>query len=397
MMMRFISKTLRRAERPDGGARRLAGRVLSVLALGLLALGGCGDLHPVATFEPERDGAKLFGSLTLDHRAINLTTTAPYDTIRLTATPRNLRGEPLEGLPAPTFRSADTVSVWVTPDGLVKARKTTAGVRVIAEVVTGDNVRHVDTAFVKVTANAAPPQLASLEITFASPEQAEWPMTTGDFGVLAEVYFTVAGVPRPAGRTITVSARDGAGNPVSGLEIDYISLNPNRVKVNRRTGAVEKVVGPPGDQVSFVARTKAFGVVRADTATIKIIGPMAHAFLITDIRGARTWTNKEVVIRPGGVVSWYYVQNQGNSVGIKFEDHTNIELVPELCAGGGHNYPFLCASSGDIAIPGTMNEAHFRRFPQPGLYKWEATDGVQGRVRVVADDDPYWDTARSGQ
>jgi len=394
--MRSMTKT----RRPEGSPRPFAGGILGALVLGVLALGGCGDLQPVATFEPETDPAALYGSLTLDHRAINLSTEAPYDTIQLTATPRNMKGEPLEGLPAPTFRSSDTASVWVTPEGLVQARKATSGVQVIAEVVTGDNVRHADTAVVKVTSTATPPELASFEITFSSPEQVLLPMST-DLGAYIGAFFSFAGAPSPVARTVSVTAQDGAGNPVPGLEIDYVSLNPRKVVVNRRSGVVEQVVGPPGEEVAIIARTTAYGVVRADTAVFSVTGPAAHGTLIsTGGDGAPLWLVKEFVIRPGGVVGWqYFVNGSGEAppIGITFEDPTEVEAVPELCAALGVSMPHFC-EAGDIVIPeGFLLEMRVRRFPKPGIYEFETTDGVQGRVRVVEDDDPFWDAARSGE
>jgi len=397
MMMRSISNVGRNARRPAGEARPLAAKVFGLLTLGVLALGACGDLEPVTPFEPITDGSKLYGSLALNHRAINLTLTAPYDTIRLTATPRNLLGEPMEGLPAPTFRSLDTVSVKVTADGLVQARRVTAGVQVIAEIVTGDNIRHADTAIVKVVDTPAPPQLGSLEIVFSDPEQAKWPMTTGEMGILADAYFSFGGLPSPGARTVTVDVRDVANAPIPGLEIDYVSLNPDKVQVNRRTGAVEKVLGPPGEQATIVARTTAYGVTKADTAMITVQGPMSHAFLIAEAAGNRMWSHHEVIVRPGAVVSWYYVANPAaNPYNVIFSDPTGAEEVTELCTALGLFMPYMC-TTGNIAFSGTT-QASFRRFNQPGVYDFTVPEhGVTGRVRVIADDDPIWDTARSGR
>lgn len=221
-------------------------------------------------------------------------------------------------------------------------------------------------------------------------------MSTGDFGSVASVYFSIGGLPSPAARAISVIALDGAGNPVPGLEIDYASLDPNKLVINRRTGRVEKVVGPPGEQIPVVVRTTAYGVTRTDTATVSVIGPVIHAFLIIDLSGTRTWSHTEVVIRPGGVVSWYYVTTGGTPLGITFKDTTGVETVSELCAALGAAMPHFCETGDTISIPGTASEAHYRRFAEPGVYEFETTDGIQGRVRVVEDDDPYWDAARGG-
>lgn len=393
--MRSMLMIGRTAGRPRGAAWSLTG---GVLAICLLALAGCEDLQPATSFEPETDASKLFGSLTLDHRAINLSTQEPYNTIQLTATPRNLLGQPMEGLPAPTFRSSDTASVWVTPEGLVQARKVTNGVQVIAELVTGDNIRHADTAYVRVTTAVAPPELGSLEITFASPEEAEWPMTTGEMASLVSAYFMMAGLPSPSDRTLTAVARDGAGNPLTGIEIDYVSLDPQRVTIDRRTGQVEKVLGPPGDPITVIARTTAYGVTKADTATITVVGPTVHTFVVIGVAGYRSWLNTEVVIRPGGYVMWYYVTMTGNPLTIKFKDSTGGEPVAPLCDLLGMIMGDLFCYNGDMSFSGLTYEGRMRYFPTAGVYEFEGVeDGIEGRVRVVADDDPMWDAARNGR
>jgi len=399
MMTRYMSLMSNGLELPPVGASSKWSRYLGVLTLCTLMLAGCGEVRRATPFEPVTDGTKLFGALTLDHRAINLSTTAPYDTIRLTAIPRNMRGEPLEGLPAPTFRSADTVSVWVTEDGLVQARRATSGVAVIAELVTGDNVRHADTAIVKVTAAATPPQLASFEITFDTPELAEWPMTS-ESGQLVEFLFLLAGLPSPAARMVTVTARDDMGNPVAGLEIDYVSLDPDKVVLDRRTGVVEKVIGPPGE-ARVLARTTLYGTEFADTATVTILGPAVQTYLIqAGLDGSPMWHFTDLIIRPGGYVAWYYTFAGEPPLGVTFEDTTGIEASPELCATlGVVMAPHLC-EGGDIApyqgATAVWEGARIRQFNQPGIYEFDTTHGVRGRVRVVADDDPVWDTMRGG-
>jgi len=114
-----------------GAAIGGAGCTLLVALAGGLA--GCSGLDPVATYEQLTDPAQLFMALTLDHPAVNLSTDATvpsYNTLQLTATPRNALGRPLTGLPAPTFhldKATDSTKVTVTPTGLVTAKSATTG------------------------------------------------------------------------------------------------------------------------------------------------------------------------------------------------------------------------------------------------------------------------------
>src|SRR5262245_33764389 len=87
------------------------------LGLGCLAafgLVGCSGLESVQRPDPETDPTRLYTDLTLDRRAINLSTVAPYNTLQLTATPHDAMGQPMTGLSAPIFHSSDTTSVTVT-------------------------------------------------------------------------------------------------------------------------------------------------------------------------------------------------------------------------------------------------------------------------------------------
>src|SRR5689334_3667472 len=84
----------------------------AVPGLLLLGLAGCGGLEPVAPYNGIiTDPANFFQSLTLNYRAIVLSTAPGHNTFQLTATPRNALGQPMEGLPTPTFRASDTNSV----------------------------------------------------------------------------------------------------------------------------------------------------------------------------------------------------------------------------------------------------------------------------------------------
>ena len=74
-------------------------------ALALRALAACAQ-DPAAP-ALQSDPAKIFWSVTLDQRAITLSTVPPYDTLRITATPRNALGAPIAGAPAVVYTSTD--------------------------------------------------------------------------------------------------------------------------------------------------------------------------------------------------------------------------------------------------------------------------------------------------
>src|SRR5437867_1016649 len=83
-----------------------------------LALGCQGEhLKP----EPPAEPGELYWMLELNTHAVTMSTTAPYDTLSLTATPRNYQGAPLAGLPVPQYTSSDPTRVTVSPEGVLKA------------------------------------------------------------------------------------------------------------------------------------------------------------------------------------------------------------------------------------------------------------------------------------
>lgn len=374
--------------------------IVSLMSMWLL-IGGCGDLKPVTPFEPIRDGSELFGALTLNHRAVTLSMTSPYDTIRLVATPRNLRDEPLEGLPEATFRSVDTMYVQVSPDGLVQARMPTSGVPVIAELVTGDNIRHVDTAIVRVNAAVVPGSVASLKIESATPELSQLPMTTNADVIIELLYASFLGRPGLMSRTIRAIARDSAGNVVPDLEIEYVSLDPDNVKVDRRTGAVSRVNGPPG-RVSIVVRTNAYGSILADTASFVVTGPMTNGFgIVYDEHGTPRIQYDEIIIRPGGYVLWTHTAPDSDPISVTFNDYDNdIVAVEELCSALGAFMEHFC-ESGNIApyaatTDNLLQAIRIRQFPNAGTYSFTIPElTVHGRVRVVDDNDDLWDVMRN--
>jgi hypothetical protein len=362
-------------------------------ALAILALGGCSGLEPVEPFAPITDPAALFMALTLDHGAVNLSVAPPYDTDQLTATPRDAKGDPFIGLPAPTFRSTDTTKVWVTPEGVLQARAAGLNVRVIAELRTSDNILHADTAIVNVTSDPAPRLLDTLSIQPPSPEDAIWSMNIPLSASQGNILLSQVGlILRASLKTRTVDAN---GDPVTGLVIEYEALDPEMVRVHPNFGL--QSVFRPGEAV-IVARTRAYGVTRADTAHYTITTPAVNGVLIkAGANGAPSVAEPLVVtVRPGGYVFWRnFIQPTATPLSVTFDDPANVEPIAELCAAHGASYPDFC-SSGDIApfmtttgnIFAAIEVNRGRYFPVPGVYPFRIEPlGVTGRV-IVSDELP---------
>lgn len=369
----------------------------SLALVGILGLVGCDSVPEISTFEPITDPAKLFMSVTLEHRAINLSTAAPYDTFRLKAVPRNGLGEPISNLPAPTYTSKDTTRVWVSPDGLLQARGPATDVMVIAELVTDENIRHADTAYVNVTNAPNPPQLAELYIDTAPSDKLVLPMMSeaGVFAayLLAWLYGVNLELLAQLDLPSKVRAVDSAGNPIPDLAIEYESLNPQIADVDRWSGTAS-----PWREGStrIVVRTVAYGVVKADTAEVVVTLPNINGVIFHQDEAGNVFpTVNEVIVKTNGMVFWTNMANTRTE--IVFDDPENVIAMSEYCSalGGEHcidgNIPtFGHEGEGEPDIFTDLPHlVRGRRFPVPGVYTYRATaTGHTGRV-VVKDSEVH--------
>src|SRR5687768_7086376 len=142
---------------------RIAARSLSAFALAA-ALAGC-DGNGVVGLEKDPDD--IFWSLELNQHAINLAldqSQPQFHTFQLVATPLRRDGTPITDAGTPTFISADTNRVMVSPTGLITARAvTTSPVRVIASMSGRPGpVTNADTTWVVVTSTVRPIQTFSI-------------------------------------------------------------------------------------------------------------------------------------------------------------------------------------------------------------------------------------------
>ena len=113
-----------------------------------IATAGCsGDTtNPVAV-----NSATAYWGLRLNYHAITMATTAPFDTVRLTATPVTVTGTPVPGGGSVVYQASDS-HVTVDSTGLVRAYHPTSGTRVIATLRDArQNVTHADTAIIQIT------------------------------------------------------------------------------------------------------------------------------------------------------------------------------------------------------------------------------------------------------
>ncbi|HEX6536975.1 MAG TPA: hypothetical protein VF041_20485 [Gemmatimonadaceae bacterium] len=347
-----------RARRGAAAAR------LACLAALAAALGCGGDAFAPS---PVRTGAQLFWALTLDQHAINLSTVAPYNTVRLTATPTTSTGAVMTNVPAPTYRSGDPERLEVSQDGSLRATGSGDGIPVIAELSVG-NLKHADTALVNITTDPPPPPPETFSIHPLPGDSAIW-----EANRLED--FTMYG-PR------MIVPHDADGNPIFGLAMYFASSDTTVARIDRLTGMMDGL--RPG-HVMISVSTTAYGVVKADTVEYTITMPAAMAVFATPSNPEApdadiTFQPKSVTVTAGGTV--LFVRGIFSPIEITFDDTTNVAEDHLFCYCGSGNIPTF---GGDTLDPFT-NGIRARSFPVPGTYVFHtsALTGATGTIVVEA-------------
>jgi Bacterial Ig-like domain (group 2) len=319
------------------GARRGIWWVGTLAILGgLVGLAvGCGS--DLVAPKPAPDPSRLYWALTLDHRAVTLSTAAPYDTIQLTATPRSALGTALPESASVVFASTNPVYVQVSPTGLVRALSSGDGT-VVTATVTAGGVTHADTAVINVTASAPPPVLGRFSIHPIPPDSAKRGATLFPY-------------PWP------VDAADTNGNPIPDLATACTSSDPTVVRVLPQCGLI--FAERPGHAV-IIASATAYGVTKADTLDFTVGEWLIAAVFISQGAGSLP----DATIATGGNVFW--INQTTQPIDITFDDSTHVP---------GGNIVGLDPGSFDL-----------RAFPVPGRFTYHSAAAQASGAIVVVDE-----------
>lgn len=338
-------------------------RVGCALLLALIATGCSGD--PPVTPPPAQDPATLYWQLTLNERAVTLSTVTPHDTVRIVATPRTISGTPISDLGQPIYRSLDLDRAFVDSTGLVHAIGVGDQVQVVASLEE-NNILHADTLVLNITDDAAPPTLATFTI---HPD-------VGDSAKVAAA----------SSVTLTPRAATADGTPINDASVYFTTSDPDIATIDRSTGFLAP--NRPG-QVTVYATTNVYGVTKSDTLPYTIGHPITLALEIV----SQTTPNGQVVngfspndveLGPGATILF------GNATTIltdvTFDDPTNVaqagfycSLFESLC-GSGNIDAWARDPNDDSGISGLRA----RSFPVPGTYTFHSTIfGTTGKIVIV--------------
>lgn len=338
-------------------AVRAGGAVVLVVAI------GCAP--DSVTPPPTTNVASLFWGLTLDQHAVNLSTVSPYDTLRLTATPRTYDGSVLTGVPRPTYTSTDLARVQIDSTGLIRVIAGGQDIPVVATLRVG-NITHTDTALVSVTTSAPPPPIAGFSIQPVAGDSARWEANRLE-GAIAFISF--------GSRAVT--PHDTAGNPIGGLGIYFASSDTTVATIDRRTGELNGI--RPG-KVMLRASTTAYGTAWADSVPFTITMPAIQTVLLVADTSlpATTVDPASVTITAGGIIVFFDYSRDTTSV--IFDTPANVAEDDMFCFCGGGSVPSFGGDTIDFS-----QDLRSRSFPVAGTYVFHSTHrgGATGTIVVA--------------
>jgi hypothetical protein len=342
---------------------------------------------PAAVVDP-------YGSLQLATRSIVMSLAAPYDTLQLRATPYSIAGSQLTTLGTPTYAVSDT-SIMVSATGLVTAKTLTSKSYVVVTLRDSvQNITHVDTAFITVTNETAPPTLASLSLHPAAGDSAKLAVNDNTLATTKPLFITATGT--------------GGENLSSSVPVRFASSDPSIASVTPTGGVVK------GFQVGksvITATTTWYGVTKSSSLTMQIGNPIFFSW--TAVPATTASGQPTVIYQPtnftigvGGVVAFLtplFGVHQSVVMDVIFDDSTAVQPAPDAVVsmlgfptGPGNVYLhtpvlapddtgftamlFACYSS----TPPLANCMQARSFPRAGRYAWHSKAwGLHGTITVT--------------
>jgi hypothetical protein len=333
--------------------------------------------------------SELYWELTLDHRSVLLSTTPPYNTLQLVATPRNALGQPLPGYPAPEFTSTDYDRVGVTADGMLEAFAVTGQPVLIRISLTANDQTYRDSVYVSVMENTDPPVLESFSI------QAE----SNKIPIAIHTFYIGTGPHR-----LKVQALDPNDAPITGMPVYFRSSDTKVARVHPFTGIITPNI--MGD-VTIYASTTVFGVHKEDSYQFQVTEPLAQK--INQVTEPDRLGNPVSRLQPAkiqlsanGFVT--FIAN-GKPLDIVFADAglpnvatpsvSPFYLIGNPFLGEPSSFVYFeCGilmqsdcGSGNVHLDGVTRNSATRTFLAPGTYEYHSpTNGISGRIVVVDGD-----------
>jgi hypothetical protein len=333
--------------------RRLAWLGLVFLASAL----GCSD----DAMAPDLMGQAW--RLRLNHHAVTLSTTAPYNTIQLQSVVTDVNGDTIHDAPAPIYTTTSG-NVTIDSTGLVTGLLTQTGAKIIAKVQY-KNATVRDTVVVNIVNNPNPPTSATLTLGTQTP---------GDSAVLY-ILDLFGGA-----KILKATVFDGDTHPVSGVAVRYYSADTMMVKISQSGSITIGSALAPGN-VMVYAEATVFGIDVQDSMQVRIPGAkMASVVVVFRTPKERPtavgyFTPDTVHVVLGGVVFW--TNNSFEPIDVTFDDPSAALAWPFYPDVDGN----IAVVAADSADPNAYQRV--RMFMTAGTYPFHSTKyGTSGVVVV---------------
>lgn len=352
--------------------------ILSVIAI--VAVSSC-SVQEIK--QPYRSGENDFWDVLVNHRAVTMATVAPFDTITLTATPRNYLGHKIVIEGTVSYWSGDK-ALKVDSTGMVKALGVVTTAWVFASYSYG-GMTHTDSVLFKVTAGAPSIEAGLLSLELAPGDSAKHAV-----GVPDGIFGTTPSDKRPA-----VSLISTLNTKMTGFPIRYSTSDSTIMRVNQTTGAMRGL--RPDSRAYLRAEATVYGKELKDSIEYYIGYPLMYHIgtswkaPVGTGQFAGNWAPAfDIIVGTGAVVVWH-AEGALKSFNVKF-DRTEGIGASEL-----HCILFQDCTFGDIPLIPQQEEliditvsppeinlvsgVRARQFNQSGDFQFHS-DSLEGRATI---------------
>ncbi len=353
---------------------------IALLVVAALSLYSCAD----PSFDPpEHTAETIFWEVKANHRAIQMSTVSPNDTLSINAYPVDVNGQLINMTEIDAdiksrvlWVSSDSSKVKVTQDGYLRAIAETPQVDIVCRITIG-RVTHNLTIVVKV--NSDPSPLPIIEFDIQPKDSAK----RAAINIIPYIF--------------PISVANSLG-PVAGFPIHWSTSNRKNGRFDGSRLTISKVVP---DLIVYAEATY-YGVVSRDSFVLEVGYPVAIPFGATQLRQSVN-SELEVVmverpsrprIGPGGSISFENNTAFGptNISGKPPIPGSDIDIIfddPNVARAGGAFGADTSGPGGNIMVlPSDTTKSIalrrvYRRFIKPGEHFYTIQPyGVRGSVIV---------------
>lgn len=315
---------------------------------------------------------KFFAEFSLEHKAINLSTTTPYDTITLRTI--RLMGDDRD-VPGDVTYSVSSPSISIS-NGVLKAES--AVDRAVVRVkLTHGKITRTDSAYVSVSAT--------------TPEHLR------DFGLRLPVGDSAKISSGEPMKTISLIRESESGTNMPNLIVHMVSSDSSIARITQSDNSLNITPVRPG-RVVLYGSTFAFGTAWRDSLVFTVGWPIRFNIPISEkvLDGLGTtaldFAYKDVTIGVGGCILWTN-ESLKTDIDVQFDSPSDVfppsvgstcqQLVPDPSIGGNiapwRGIPF----DPNNALASFQSIFRARTFSTPGVFRYQSTiNGKKGIVRV---------------